>query len=563
MIFEELNKNCVTYVKKSGKYHKKIRDAVQHGDAQLLKQLLQNSIIYDCIQLECEKAIFNGWTCNSLTLFPSFPDHWKSYSSKEEDLLFVFEKVIKDDFNDSLLVLAVETQSIESLKCLIPFYQQKDVLYLSQGSLIVFDENPCIYEAILKSISTKQLPIVEILLKNFPLYIDKEFSYLGDILQLAVQNCQEAIPILLRFNPCLGIRTGFHTKIPFVFCVLERVCKHSDFVLLKWFVEAGINLNMLQRNSACLNLLRLEHASPLFYATKANSVKTIKLLIDSGANPYESVSCYFNQSGVIYEASVIFYAAFHNRYDILKYLLMIVIKEKLGEKNLSSPVIAAAFRHSPRCLELLIRNDYACDGCLPHYSITSHAWGDEMLNNVTIFVDDIVDVDEPVGATISMLLRNGTKFTDKVNEELFEFFLFHRLKTGYTTMKIFIDAGGLEFIFCKNNNLFKIKKFVQEQWVYVNALCGSNPYKVVHPRQVWLSPDNILLYIKCFELIVEYIGAFTVVLEDENTMLLPCVPSLQKLCKVTIRSCVVNNQKTLVNLQELNLPIPLKKYLGG
>ena len=445
----------------------------------------------------------------------------------------------------SFLTLAVKNNHVEMISYFIALYQDN------------CEHNRGIYEAMLES--TTQPEILRILLKAFPSYINKIFKNTQVLIQHAIKlNQVKSVQVLLEFNPDLRVLQLVHPSLSVGIDCLASACKHNDTKMLKVLFDSGIELFHSHQKIEPINLLNPSFSTPIFFATFHGSIKLVKLLQEKGFDIYESQKGYFPTKSAQFNVSPIFLAVIHRKFEMLTYLLTVVDKNMLGKLQQASPVIAAVLRCCPKALQLLLDFGYSIDGTLPCQSECHYYCGDSMLDNVSIFIDDMCDLNKPVLTVLKTLLNSGVKFTSVINEELLEHCLFYLEEVSYGTLECLISAGALEYIFGCDALFNTLKKFLNEQKNFIVSLLSGDVNE--HPRQVWVKVELVQLYLNNFSLFTQHSGLYHVV-----GIRLPCivesVPSLKQLCRLVIRNCIMQNLQTLQSINQQPWPQPLITYL--
>ena len=455
----------------------------------------------------------------------------------------------------SFLTLAVKNNQKDMINYLINFYQRN--CECNQG----------IYQAMLKSIN--QPEVFDLLLSAFPSYVDKSFENLQTLVQYAIKvNQVESVSILLKFKPNLNMLLKVDNIYPYMsvgLYSLAMACRNNDTRIFKLLIDSEANLFESSQSATPTNLFNPVVNSPVLFATVWGSTEIVKFLVENQFNVLESQVGYFahtNTERVQFQISAIFLAIIHKKYATFEYLLTVVEIDMLGKLQQTSPVIAAVIRCMPKVIDKLLDNGYNIDGTLPYHTGNHYFCGDSMLDNVTMFIDDVGDIHRPVLSVLRSLLDNGVKFTSVISVELVEYCLFYLEEIGNDTLKYLVNVGALEFVFgCDYSISIKaMKKFFVEQINYIVLLLQDE--FVQHPRQAWVKAENVQFYINNFHLFVQHTGLFSK-FGKQYPYIRENVPALKQLCRIVIRCCVMQNQKTLIPIKVQSWPPLLKNYLLG
>ena len=552
---------------------KKLIDIIQKDNCIKLKVVLQK------IAQKTVNTQVNGWfpfhevvdggcTC-CLNEFVKYADRksidilssWDQKSSfcrryGKEEYIMSFKKSLS--LQPSFLTIAALKGDCKMIDCLAPLYNSKTICY--DG----------ISEAMFSCVS--QPKIFKHLLLHFPEYMNECKESLELLCWTVSIAPLENIVALLELNSNRNHRMYDAIDSQSVIeAGINRSCASKTIDFLKVLLDAGVPLNSTTSNPLSLRSI-FDYDSyklPLLIAISHGSLEVTKFLIANGVDLYATKPCYLFQSvsrgmrKVLFYISAIFFAAFRNKLEILQLLVRATDRKVLGKLGLSSPVVAAVTRCNPKALTILLDAGYSVDGSLPDFSTVHfiHPWGDEMLDNMRIFLDDNSDFHRPVFSVLKILLERNVKFTSSLDADLLEYFLFYPENVAIEVLKLFIKFGLLEFIFSRETCLSKLKDFVRNQWKYVQKLHRFSPFEFAHDNQPWrFSRRDTFLFIPRFNAIIDHIGVFKSI-EIEDFYLRETVPRLTESCRFVIRSSVLSCHKSLQLLNLLPLPLPIIKYV--
>ena len=424
-----------------------------------------------------------------------------------------------------------------------------------------YSPNRAVFESMVLSLTRPNL--LNVLLETFPKFLKLSrdcfaVMHMPDILCQILTTALQ----LKAFQPLAVLRCSLGKKF-----YLERTKYQSStlYAIGKFSLKLAFKNDDVTILQILLDVVSFKSASlkkkqvSLFVSDFLNrccledNVQVMKFLVDSGFDVYVFCEETFNDlygfrscSGVLdawdydersdskkkrYKTSAIYWSAHANKLNILKYLLHVVDQQELRDLELSSPVVAATMQYRAASLELLLKNGYLIDIQPP------------LLHSENVFLEYTLFHRYFPANKISRIKIPGRK--DKSPDSL----------------RVLLKWGALEMAFGKHSSTISVKKFLQNQWLYIAELFGNSSLRggVRHPRTACIiRQDNVQLYVKKFSMFLQHVSLFKV---TNGKNLDECVPSLTQLCRFVIRCCIVQKFKTLKPMQELKMPSSIKNYL--
>ena len=468
----------------------------------------------------------------------------------------------------SFLEIAVEKKKVEMSRYVCSLYNKK----CNKGPLLMgnpIKRNRGIYEAIVISFTFTASVILRVLLQGLRNYFDLSLpDDFSEIAETALyQNALLVIGQLLQFG--LGLNDSERKK--YALTTLEEVGIHCVQIAHDYNDETVLQVLLDAMSFKSIAEID-EHLSGFGFgflkdSCLCSSARVTEFLVSKGCDVYafgedhfDDLFGYFDYPGWYdvwdyryeknkhpYKTSAIFWAVRGFGLDILKYLITVVDQRKLQDLPLVSPVVSAVMVYSSAPLELLLENGYSID------IKQSLPYSETMFLEYTLFHRYFA-----------------------VNQEL--------LQHGRSTdcLKILLKWGALELAFGQRDSTASAKKFLENQWFYIDekerkadARClqstrsvrsdpGDRHSKMMgmghicHPRIPWFNKFDVEFYVEKFGLLLQHIALYRV---TDGKSLEETTLSLKQLCRFVIRCSVVQKMKTLKPMHELNLPNSLLKYL--